>query len=304
MNYSHIARAIYNQPWAIMEDKLAAMVEFIDFKMRGGDFTAEEVQAKIGAAVSRPSSRTAGDVAVIPLLGVISQRMNMMTDVSGGTSTEKFTALFKQVLADPNIKAIVIDVDSPGGGISGVQELASEIFAARGQKKVVAVANSLAASAAYWIASAADEFVVTPSGEVGSIGVFAQHMDYSGAMEKEGVKSTFVKAGKYKAEGNPYEPLADDAKAALQARVDEIYGTFTKDVAKHRGVSASDVRGGFGEGRVVGAKQALDMGMVDRVATLDQTLARLGVSTTASVTRAEGIHPNVAAKYREMGVKL
>jgi len=170
---------------------------------------------------------------------------------------------------------VVLDVDSPGGAVNGVEELADEMLRARGQKPVVAVANTLAASAAYWIATAADEVVVTPSGEVGSIGVFAVHEDFSAALEAAGIRVSLVSAGKYKMEGNPYEPLGDEGRAALQERVDDYYGMFVGAVARGRGVAAKDVREGFGQGRLVGARQAVELGMADRVATLDETLDRV-----------------------------
>ena len=220
-----------------------------------------------------------------------------MTQISGGTSTERFSCDLKQAVDDPGIKAIVIDVDSPGGSVFGVEELASEIRAATEKKYIVAVANSLAASAAYWIGSAASEMVMTPGGEVGSIGVYTVHQDYSDQLANEGVKTTLIKAGKYKAEGNPFEPLSDDAKEALQKRVEEIYGSFIASVANGRGVSASTVRSGFGQGRVVGAKEALDMKMVDRVETLQETLARLGVGSSQSNTKAAEEQLQVVAKH-------
>jgi signal peptide peptidase SppA len=213
---------------------------------------------------------------------VISNRMNMMQQVSGGTSVEKLTAQFRAALADPSVKAIVFDVDSPGGAVEGVPELADEIFAARGQKKMVAVANTMAASAAYWLASCADELVVTPSGAVGSIGVFAEHDDMSKALDSEGVKISLVSAGKYKVDGNPYEPLSDTARASLQAQVDAFYGMFTKAVARNRETSVAAVKGGFGEGGMVLAADAVKEGMADKVATMAQTLARFGVAAGSS----------------------
>lgn len=212
---------------------------------------------------------------MLPLIGTIVQRADMFTDVSGAASVQRFTEKFRAALADPQVGSIVIDVDSPGGQVSGVEELSAEIFNARGQKRIVAVANSLAASAAYWIATAADEVVVTPSGEVGSIGVFAVHEDISGMLEQAGVKVNLVSAGKYKTEANPFEPLGEEARASIQGRVDEYYDQFVSAVARNRGVKRSDVRGGFGEGRVVGAKQAVSLGMADRVATLDETINKL-----------------------------
>ena len=180
---------------------------------------------------------------------------------------------FRAAMADPDIGRVILDVDSPGGQVGGVEELAREIYQARGQKPVTAIANGLAASAAYWIATAADEFVVTPSGQVGSIGVFGMHQDVSAALEKDGVKVTMVSAGKYKTEGNPFEPLTDEARAAMQGMIDEYYSLFVDAVARNRGVDAAAVRGGFGEGRVVTAQAAVRLGMAARVAPFDEVVS-------------------------------
>lgn len=284
--YAHIISYVLNTPWAITSEKLLTIMDLLAFYAEGHKFTAAEVQERIGAA-SRSTSRTAGAVAVLPLQGIIAQRMGIMTETSGGTSTEAFSRQFRAAVADPQIGAIVIDVDSPGGTVSGVDELSAEIHGARGQKPIVAVANSLAASAAYWIASAADQVVVTPTGEVGSIGVLAAHEDASAYYEQLGVKTTLVSAGKYKGEGNPYEPLSDDARAYLQERVNEYYGQFVDAVARNRGAKAADVRDGYGEGRVVGAKQAKALGMVDRIETLDQTVARMQDARSRAKIMAE-----------------
>jgi len=272
--YSHIVSYVLNTPWAITADKLAQIMSLLGFYAAGNKFTAEEVREAIGMS-QRPSARASGAVQIIPLYGIITQRAGLMTETSGGTSTEAFSRQFRAALNDPQIGAILIDVDSPGGAVTGVDELSSEIHAARGAKPVVAIANSLAASAAYWIATAADELVMTPTAEVGSIGVLAAHEDDSAFYERQGIKTTLVSAGKYKTEANPYEPLSDEARAYLQERVDEYYSMFIQTVARNRGVSVSEVRGGFGEGRVVGAKAAKSMGMVDRVETMDETIARL-----------------------------
>jgi ClpP class serine protease len=148
-------------------------------------------------------------------------------------------------------------------------------------------------SAAYWICSAADEIVATPSADVGSIGVFTMHTDTSGAEEKAGIKRTVISAGKYKGEAAPGVPLTDDAQAALQARVSECYAMFAGDVAKHRGVTLAAVKAGYGEGRSISAKQALAAGMIDRIATLEDVIGdlsgamprRLGASSRHSRAR-------------------
>jgi signal peptide peptidase SppA len=277
--YQYIRAEFYGQPWAILPEKLHQMTALLKFAAEGGKLTEEDVRERISAG-PRVTAKTPGNVALIPVYGVISHRMNMMSNISGGTSTEKLTSSFRAALNDPAVKAIVFDIDSPGGGIDGVPELADEIYAARGQKKTVAVANTMAASAAYWVGCSADEFYVAPSGGVGSIGVWGAHEDISQANEKEGIKITLISAGPFKVEGNPYEPLSAEARAAMQADVDSYYQMFTKAVAKGRGVSQAKVLEGYGQGRMVMAALAAKQGMVDGVATLDQTLARFGVSTS------------------------
>lgn len=315
MKYPHVIAEFCRKPWAILPDKLHAIAELLAVNAGGGKFTEEEVKERIGACgddeherlAERPAltflaaSKLAGQpgtVALIPIYGVISHRAGMMSQISGGTAIDKLTASFRQALREPSVKAIVFDVDSPGGSVDGVEELATEIAGARGQKKTIAVANTMAASAAYWLASAADQFAVTPSGSVGSIGVFAAHEDLSKALETEGVKVSMISAGKYKTEGNPYEPLSDEAKASMQAMVDDYYGRFVKAVAANRGVSQAKVLGGFGQGRMALSSDALKEGMVDQVATLDQVLAKLGVGQNT------GTSTRVARKLQERTLSL
>lgn len=298
MKYAHIVNEIFRKPWAILPEKLHVMAELVALRASGEKLTEEEIRMRIGAqsieAAKGRGGTSYGNVAVLQVYGVISQRMSLMTEISGGTSAEQITKQLRAALADPNVGSIVLDVDSPGGGVEGVPELASEILDARVKKKIIAVANTLAASAAYWLASCASELVVAPSGQVGSIGVFTAHEDLSQALEKEGVKVSMVSAGKFKTEGNPYEPLSDEGRAALQTKVDAFYEMFIKAVAKGRGVAQADVRGGFGQGRMLLAQDAVKEGMADRVATLDQTLARLGVKSASSAA-AEIDAPAIAA---------
>lgn len=272
--YVRILQAVTAVPWAILPAKLAVIRDLLAFRAAGGVLSADEVRERIDAAAPRTETRQqAQGVAVLPLLGTIIPRADLLSESSGAVSVQRFTRAFRAALADPEVGGIVIDVDSPGGQVGGVAELADEIYQARGVKPVTAVANHLAASAAYWLASAAEELVVTPSGEVGSIGVFAMHQDISGYLEREGVKVDLIHAGKFKVEGNPYEALGEEARGAIQARVDEYYEMFTGDVARFRGVARQAVTSGFGEGRVVGAETAVQLGMADRVDTLDNVIS-------------------------------
>jgi signal peptide peptidase SppA len=230
--------------------------------------------------------------------------MYLMNEVSSsGTSAEALQQTFHAMVESPEIGAIVLDIDSPGGSSAGIAELADEIFAAREKKTIVAVANSLAASAAYWLGSQAHEFVVTPSGFVGSIGVFTYHDDFSGHLEQMGIKRTWIHAGRYKVEGNPTEPLGDDARTYEQQIVDAVYDAFTAAVARGRRVSKSAARGeAFGEGRILTAGAALEAGLVDRIETLQQTLDRLASRHAAAAkSKASAERDRRRVRLAELG---
>lgn len=278
---SRILSAFRSTPWAIRPEKLALIAELLESHECGVRYTDAEIRERIGAAASRPQARRDGAVAVIPIRGTISRRAGLLTDASGGTSTDSITSALRAAVSDSGVKAIVLDIDSPGGAVQGVPELAAEILAARESKWVSAVANDMAASAAYWLASSCSEVVVTPSGEVGSIGVYCAHSDYSAAYEAAGVRNTLIRAGKYKVEANPWEPLTDEARAAIQATVDDYYGMFVAAVAKGRGTTPAAVRGGYGEGRMLTAKAAVADGLADRIATLDDVMQRLGAAPSS-----------------------
>jgi signal peptide peptidase SppA len=189
-----------------------------------------------------PSSRSAAPI--VP-------HADAMTEISGGASVDGFLTAFRAALADPDVAHIVLDIDSPGGAVDLIPEAAAEIRAGRARKPVTAIANTDAASAAYWLASQASELVVTPSGKVGSIGVFAAHDDISAAQEKLGVKTTLISAGDHKTEESPFEPLTQEARDAIQARVDGYYRMFVADVAKGRGVDVGAVEASYGQGRML-----------------------------------------------------
>ncbi len=285
--YNHVIQRALAQPWAVLPEKLALIQDLLAFRAAGGRLSAEEIQARIGAAEpGRAETRSVGRIAVVPIYGVISHRAFQAS--SGATSTEFVSAALRQALADEEVASIILDVSSPGGTVEGVPELAQEVFEAREVKPITAVANALMASAAYWIGSQASELVAIPSADVGSIGVYSVHEDWTGWLEKEGIQITTFKAGARKIEGAPWEPLDDDATAFMQSRVDDIYRDFVAAVARGRDVSAAEVRSSFGEGRVFGAKDARRLGMIDRVATFDQVVEGLaGRRRSRRARRAE-----------------
>jgi signal peptide peptidase SppA len=250
--------------------------------IRGDEISREPAMLASGGGSRRSGTGVdrSGIVAVIPVLGVITNRANLFSDISGGggTSIEKLTSQFRQAISSPSVKAVVFDIDSPGGSVDGCFELAQEIYDSRNRKKIISVSNTLCASAAYAIGAAASELVIAPSGQAGSIGVFASHEDHSKELERQGVKVSFISAGKYKTEGSTTEPLSDEARAELQGKVSDFYQMFVRAVAQSRNDSQSNVRNGYGQGRVLTAAKALKANLADRVGTLDEVLLRLGVS--------------------------
>lgn len=259
-----------HSPWAIRRELLPAVAAIATGRTAGWDLEAlKEPEAALGGPQLQQS------VAVISMRGVIMPGGGLLSLLFGG-GLNVFRTQLREAVNSDEVGAILIDVNSPGGSIALVTETAAEIRAAAEQKKVVAVANTTAASAAYWLASQASEVVVTPSGRVGSIGVYMIHEDWSGYNERLGIDPTYVFAGKFKVDGNPDEPLSDSAREEFQARVDEGLDEFAGDVAKGRGVTPAVVKGEqFGQGRMLGAKDAVKQGMADRVETLEEAIAKL-----------------------------
>lgn len=289
---SHFLAWALSTPWALQPDRMAAYAAVLARRYAGGMKAERDSDGRPGsdrmggdgldtkAAVQRAGSGRRGAIAVIPIHGAIVQRASQINICDGGTSTQAVSNALREANADDTVDSILLDIDSPGGSVYGVAELAAEIRAST--KPVTAIANSLAASAGYWLGSAAREFFVTPGGEVGSIGVWMAHEDWSKALDEMGIKTTLISAGAYKVEGNPYEPLGDDARAFLQSRTNDYYGAFTRDVAKGRKVSVDQVRGGMGQGRVLGADQAKAENMVDGVMTFDQVVRHIQRNSTSA----------------------
>lgn len=266
---------LLQNPWVVQKEALRPISAYL----RGGGVTeaqAEEATAE-QAAMRSASVDLYGGVAVISIRGLIMPGMSLLGFLLGGCSLQRFRAELREAVSNDEVNSILLDVNSPGGYIDLIPETAAEIREAAVEKTVVAVANTSAASAAYWLASQASQVIVTPSGQVGSVGVYTLHEDWSKYDEELGVKTTLISAGKHKTEGNPYEPLSEEAEAEMQGRVNETCALFHAEVAKGRGsgVTAKKVATEFGEGRMVRAKDAVSRGMADKVDTFEATLTRL-----------------------------
>ena len=300
--YARLINQFFRTPWAILPEKLCEIAHVLAMARAGEEIVVEAwapLRAAFEARVADARRASGAGIMVIPVFGIIAHRMNIMMECSGGTSIEMLAKEFRAGLNDPDVGTIVFDFESPGGGVFGVEELAAEIRAGRERKPVVAVADVYAASAAYWLAAQASEISISPSGEVGSIGVWALHEDISRMLEMEGIKPTLISAGRFKTEGNSFEPLSDEARAQIQKEVDAYYQDFVKAVALGRGVTQKTVKQDFGEGRMIMADEAPKLGMVDRIETLDQMLTRLKTAGPKPAQSAKGIGQSVEEESHE-----
>lgn len=280
--------------WALAPERLRE-VQTALYRFAMGEVALPE---KAPEAKKAQATNRKGRAAVIPVRGVLVHRTDWLSEYFGEVGTEDVGALVDAAADDSEVDAIVLAIDSPGGSVYGVSELATKVAAAGAKKKCIAAVSPLAASGAYWVASQCNEVCVTPSGEVGSIGVFLLHVDQSKYLEERGVKVTPISAGKLKVAGNGFEPLSEDGRAKLQASVDDYYAQFVRAVATGRGVSMVKVREGFGQGGTVRAEGAVTEGMADKVCTLESVLARYGSTAVKSPQSAGPIDIAVEVRKR------
>lgn len=280
--YPHLISAILATPWAIDPYSIewAAILEILDLRSAGARLTESEITARLEAAAAERGPRRGGGgsdggaVAIVPVYGVISPRLALMSRMSGGTAADETGDMIARAVADPDVAGVVLDIDSPGGNVQGITELFSVVRDAAKQKPIAAVANHTMASAAYWGFAAATEIVATPSAQLGSIGIIAAHRDETEADAQKGIRTTYITAGKYKAAG--MGALDDETQAWMGGRVQDIYGAMVGNIAAGRGIPVATVRGeSWGEGRTLFAQKAVEVGMADRIDTLANTVRRM-----------------------------
>jgi signal peptide peptidase SppA len=226
--------------------------------------------------------RRANGVGIIPVVGTLTNRgLAIGEDSSGFTSYESLGVQLAAAMADPQVQAVLLDMDSAGGEATGMFGLAQSIRAARAQKPVTAVVSDMAASAAYGLAASATDIVVSPTSITGSIGVVMLHLDQSRELEMKGRKPTMIFAGAHKVDGNPFGPLSENVRADLQREVDTFYARFVDQVSAGRPALTGDkVRGT--EARIFIGSEALDRGLADRMGTFEETLTRMSSAINAT----------------------
>lgn len=274
-HYEHVLSFAMSHPWAVMPEMLSIIAGILARRIAGVDVERAEIEAALVNRKNLPQPKV-GSVAIIPVYGVLAPRVNLMSEMSGGTTYEKLTGQLREAMGNKAVRTIVLDVDSPGGSVAGNAEFALEVMKARTKKPIIAVAQYTMGSAAYHLSAAATEIVAAPSARVGSIGTYMIHDDLSKALAELGVKRTYISAGDGKVDGNETQPLTDQASSRMQSTVDEAYSQFVGNVVKGRGagMTAEKVRKDW-KAYVYSASEALSIGMIDRIATLDDTIARI-----------------------------
>jgi signal peptide peptidase SppA len=300
---------ITGEPWAITEGALQTILEIAARENE----SPEAVAAKLGRELRNTHTVTERDgVAIIPVVGPLFRYANLFTQVSGATSYEILSQDLATALEDPAIRAIVLDIDSPGGEVNGVSELAGMITEARGKKPIVAYASGDAASGAYWIASAADQIVVSETSALGSIGVV-------GLFRRKDSKdaASVVEIVSSQSPNKRPDPGTEEGRARLQARIDAMAQVFITTVAHNRNLSPASVVENFGAGDVMIGASAVAVGMADRIGSLERLIAELAtpsppkvegffISQTKEITMDKETltrdHPDLAAQLRQEGI--
>ena len=261
------------------------------------DWLKQSLRLNASGIVAKRASlpKVEGTIAILPIHGMISQRASIWQEIFGGTATQSLTAAYTRAVNDERIKGIVLDIDSPGGTTAGVQEAADIIHEGAQIKPTVAISNSLAASAAYWLGSqvGSGRFMAAPGSSTGSIGVYMMHEDISTMLSNAGVNIEFIATPEHKVEGNPYQPLDDEARQHYKEQVQQTYEQFVGSVARGRGVTTKQVKDQFGKGRTFHEKDAAAAGMVDGVATLTGMLQKMGGG------KAHGSQATIVAELEE-----
>lgn len=282
MNLPRIYERVYCEPLCVLPARFQAIHAVLFPHLAGGrplpiTATAEEAPRAEPRAAGLTNSRgqrfqrifagergrlynLAGDAAVIPVYGVLAKNISAFEEsCGGGTDINPIGAALAQAVAAKEIKTIVFDFSSPGGAVTGIRELGASIAAAAQVKPTYAFSDSQMCSAAYWLGSQCAEIYVSPSATIGSIGVYLAWLDETVALQLAGLRLEYFGAGEHKAAGLPGKPLTPAQRDLLQARVDDIYKTFTAAVsAKRPEVSRATM-----QGQVFTGEKALAAGLVD-----------------------------------------
>jgi signal peptide peptidase SppA len=255
-----------DRPWAITRRAIRALMH----AAQNPDFQAVAARAGQPVANANGAVENYNGTAVVDLRGPLFRYRSIWTWLLGGTSVEEAAIGLHAALDDSAVRAIVLAINSPGGQIDGINELANMIRAANAVKPVTAYVDGLAGSGAYWLASAAGRIVADETAQLGSIGVLATVLDDRGAEERHGVKRYEIISSQSPLKRT--DPATDEGRAQLQQMVDTMAQVFIDKVAQFRGTTAARVERDFGRGAVLPAAAAVAAGMADALGSLEALL--------------------------------
>lgn len=268
---------VFATPWAVppaqLRDMGQAVLSFIEAGARAD---------RLPAPPTHPAPYVDGGIAIVTMTGPLIHRPHpVLAALFGALDPAVLAADIHQLAADESVRGIALDIDSPGGSVSGTPTLHRAVARANAVKPVVAVVEGMCTSAAFWVASGCRAiFATEDSAQVGSVGVIATHMDRSRALDARGLTVSEITAGRYKASTSPNRPLSEDGRDSLQQMVDTIYSHFLAAVADARGTTAGDVHARWAEGRVWLASEARRNGLIDGIVAREEVLATMAAELT------------------------
>jgi capsid assembly protease len=225
---------------------------------------------QIGEDTAYYSDRT---TAIVPIDGVLVHRNYAAGSYCGMVGYDGLASTLSEIQNnEPTIKTVVLDINSPGGEVAGIDNASAAIESLKASgRTVIAIVDNMAASAAYWLASAAHEIIATPTADTGSIGVYIAHEDISRAADAAGLKVTYIYSGDHKVDGNPYEPLPAAVREEMQAKVNQLHKNFAAHVAQGRSLPVAQILAT--EGRLYNAQDAQQQGLIDHIMSLPEAYA-------------------------------
>ena len=262
------------EPWAITPSYMEAILDIAQRQ----NASPEQVAQDLGRPLENTYAVEVRDgVAILPVNGPLFRYANLFTDISGATSYDKLAIDFARVMGDDDIRAVLLNIDSPGGEANGVSEFAEQIYQARGTKPIAAYVGGSGDSAAYWLATAADEIIIDETANVGSIGTVIAVTDTRARDEQEGISRLEIVSSQ--SPNKRPDPMTDQGRAQFQGWVDQLSDVFIDKVARNRGVSRATVLQDFGQGDILFGAKAVDAGMADRLGSFEETIKYLAGDT-------------------------
>lgn len=292
---------ILTSPWAIAPDKMQEIRSIYQTHLKGEKIDIKAINA------ANPSSGNGyindNGVAVISIESVLTKSRTFFSSMFAGSSMREIGNALDMAMADTDVHSIILAIDSPGGTVDGTQELVERIQAQKGKgKPIVAVGDGIMASAAYWIASAADKvYIANDTTSVGSIGVVATHVDVSEQDKNWGEKWTEITAGAYKRIASTHAPLTVEGREYIQSQIDYIYSVFVQSVAANRGKSSVDDVLPMADGKIFIGRQAVEAGLVDGLITLSEIQNNLKKEFNMTKEELQVKHSDLVQSFVEDG---